>query len=359
MAPEGTPEQGSDRSLVLAFKGGDEEAYELIFKRYHARVHGICRRMLGTPADADEAAQETFLKAYQALPRFNGSFYLGAWLSRIATNVCVDHIRSRARTNLVALPDDRDDLITQEGPEEIVVGDHPRLENAIRSIQPLHASALALRTLEGLSHEEIAGHLRMTPPQVKALLHRARNSLRKAWDKAEGWAWAPLLSLRSVMNDRATADAGRLASVSPSAAPFLMERVAASAMIVAAALSGLPTTPDATGSVPAGRAPSSAAPFDENIARGEAASTVSAAGNPADTDLPPQAEAESPDLVERVTELALDIDKTLRDRERSEEPASKPHEEQSSPVGPSSAEGKKLVKQVGETAGGALEEIAP
>lgn len=359
MAPEGTPEQGSDRALVLAFKGGDEEAYELIFKRYHARVHGICRRMLGTPADAEEATQETFLKAYQALPRFNGNFYLGAWLSRIAANVCVDHIRRKARTNLVALPEDRDDLITEQSPEEIVVGDHPRLENAIRSIQPLHASALALRTLEGLSHEEIAGHLHMTLPQVKALLHRARNSLRRAWDKAEGWAWAPLLGLRTVMDDRATADAGRLASVSPSAAPFLMERVAASAMIVAAALSGLPTSPEASEPVPATRAPSSAAPPEENVARGEAASVASAGGNPAEPELPPQAQAASPDVLGQMKDLAVDIGKALRDKERAEDSDSRPREEQSSPVGPSSAEGKKIIKQAGETAGGALEEVAP
>ena len=353
MAPEGTPEQGSDRALVIAFKGGDEEAYELIFKRYHARVHGICRRMLGTAADADEATQETFLKAYQALPRFNGNFYLGAWLSRIAANVCVDHIRSKARTNLVALPEDRDDLITERSPEEIVVGEYPRLENAIRDIQPLHASALALRTLEGLSHEEIAGHLRMTPPQVKALLHRARNSLRKAWDKAEGWAWAPLLGLRSVVDERTTADAGRLASVSPSAAPFLMERVAASAMIVAAALTGLPTSPAASDPVPATRAPESAARFEENIARGSAAASAQLQGS-ADGDDPAQAPSEAAGLTDRVDELAVQIDKALRDKPRAEEPDDKPREEQSPPVGPSSAEGKKLVKKVAETVGGVL-----
>ena len=357
MAPEGTPEQGSDRALVVAFKGGDEEAYELIFKRYHARVHGICRRMLGTAADADEAAQETFLKAYQALPRFNGNFYLGAWLSRIAANVCVDHIRSKARTNLVALPEDRDDLITERSPEEIVVGEYPRLENAIRDIQPLHASALALRTLEGLSHEEIAGHLRMTPPQVKALLHRARNSLRKAWAKAEGWAWAPLLGLRSVVDERTTADAGRLASVSPSAAPFLMERVAASAMIVAAALTGLPTSPQVTEPVPAGRTPESAAGFDERIGRSMAASAAAQGATP--SDLPAQMQSEAPGLTDRVEELAVEIDKALRDKPRTEEPDAKPREEQSPPVGPSSAEGKKLVKKVAEAAGSVVGESGP
>ena len=359
MASEGTPDQGSDRALVLAFKGGNEGAYEEIFKRYQPRVHGVCWRMLGTTADADEATQETFLRAYQALPRFNGRFYLGAWLARIATNVCVDHLRSKARSNLVALPEDRDDLITEQGPEEIVVGEHPRLENAIRDIQPLHASALALRAVEGLSHEEIAGHLQMTPSQVKALLHRARCSLRKAWSKAEGWAWAPLFGLRHLMNDRTTADAGRLATVTPSAAPFLMERVATSAMIVAVALSGLPSSPEgAAVATPTTRAPAAVGSFDEKSAQVIAPSAALGAQPGAD-DAAEQAPAPAT-VVDEAQELAAEIQKALKKKEEeTEKPPKDSGGKSQSPVGPSASEGKKVVKKIKHTATEVLGENQP
>src|SRR3712207_9131441 len=62
----------SDRDLVLAFKAGSRAAYDEMYERYRSRVYGVCRRILRDPQDAEEAAQETFLRAYQALHRFNG-----------------------------------------------------------------------------------------------------------------------------------------------------------------------------------------------------------------------------------------------------------------------------------------------
>jgi hypothetical protein len=131
---------------------------------------------------------------------------------------------------------------TESGPEQLVVGEHPRLEAAIQDVQPLHARALALRAVAGLSHREIAGQLRMSPDQVKALLHRARNSLRKAWDRAEGWALAPVLAFRSTFGRSESANATpNIASIAPQV-PYFVERVAASAVIVVVALTGLPSS---------------------------------------------------------------------------------------------------------------------
>lgn len=226
-----------DRDLVQAFQRGESAAYDEIYGRYRDRVYAICFRMLGRAPEAEEATQETFLRAYQALGRFNGSYHLGAWLGRIAANVCVDALRARSRATLVALPDDVENLETDRSPEEVVVGDHPRLEAAIESIQPLHASALRLRAVQGLSHQEMAHHLAMTPSQVKALLHRARASLRRAWDRVEGMALVPLLFVRSLYGDRNGSDAN-LVGVAPIMSPALAEKVAASAVVVATVLGG-------------------------------------------------------------------------------------------------------------------------
>jgi RNA polymerase sigma-70 factor, ECF subfamily len=359
MAPEGDLRNGPDRALVTAFQAGQDRAFDEIFRRYHGRVSAVCFRMLRSPQDAEEATQETFLKAYQALGRFNGNFYLGAWLSRIATNVCVDQLRSRSRTNLVALPDEPDDLVTVKGPEEIVAGGLPRMDRAIRQIQPLHASALALRAVQGLSHQEIAGRLRMTPTQVKALLHRARGSLRKAWDKAEGWAVAPMLGFRFLMSERTT-EAGRVASLTPSAAPFLIERVAASAMIVAAALSGLPSSPD-TGVAPERSRVRTIAPnaVPEDFEWAAGAPDQRGARTSAEIAAEPAPEAEEAAPEDPTTALTDDLKKALKDRPRPQDPRPRPNEGEGSPLGPHSAEGDRVVGEVRRVVNDAEESLTP
>lgn len=347
-----TPDEGAsnfDRVLVTAFQAGNDQVFEEIFKRYHHRVAAVCSRMLHSPQDVEEATQETFLKAYQALGRFNGNFYLGAWLARIATNVCVDHLRSKSRSNLVALPEDQDDISVEPGPEDLVVGHHPRLERAIKEIQPLHASALALRAVEGLSHQEIAGRLRMTPSQVKALLHRARGSLRRAWDRAEGWALAPLFGFRHLFNERTTTDAGRIASMSPSAAPFLLERVAASAMLMAAALSGMPSSPPEDGPHRS-RRPSKVAAVPSQLEEAPAArQAVSSSSAPAAPTSSGEAADKGPLQLAASVELPAPLKKALKNRPTPKPPSHRPDEDRTNPIGPTAAEGEKVVKKVRKT----------
>ncbi|HEX2293920.1 MAG TPA: sigma-70 family RNA polymerase sigma factor [Actinomycetota bacterium] len=265
MAREGTtPPFATDRELVLAFQQGKSAAYDEIYRLYAPRIRRVCTRMLKNSQDVDEATQETFLKAYQALGRFNGQYQLGAWLSRIASNVCLDHIRARSRNAVqVTLSDEHEAAGTERGPEDIVVGEDPRIQEVISGIQPLHAEALKLRALKGLSHREMAGELHMTPAQVKALLHRARSSFRRAWDKAEGWALAPVAAIRGFFSDKPGSQASsNVLSFTPSLSPLLAERMATSAVIVAVALTGAPTSPG--GESPERRAPAFAAPVTED-----------------------------------------------------------------------------------------------
>lgn len=288
-----TPAGGfSDRDLVLAFKAGRRDAYDEMFRRHHDRVMGVCSRMLHNTQDAEEAAQETFLKAYQALPRFNGQFQLGAWLARIAANVCVDHLRVKSRSHLVSLPTDDQVREPESGPEDVVVGEFPRLDVAISNVQPLHARALALRAVEGLSHREIAGRLHLSPEQVKALLHRARHSLRRAWDTAEGWALVPIMGTRSFFSRSESTQAGsNVASFAPQV-PYFVEKVAASAVIVVAALSGLPSSPDTEISRPAVVAPQIAALDVDSAKTRVVMAGARSAGSEA-----PEAEALDADLI--------------------------------------------------------------
>lgn len=196
-------EASEDKELVLAFKRGEDGSYQAIYDRHAARIRGICRRMLDHSHDAEEAQQETFMRVFTGLPNFNGRYQLGAWVSRIATNVCLDHIRSKGRkpadsTDNATLVDISAD--SADGPEEIFMqGDErQRVRDVLSELAPMHRAALALREFEGMSYADIAVALGMTEPQVKALIHRARRSFKKRW--AHGLAlllpWRLLARLR-------------------------------------------------------------------------------------------------------------------------------------------------------------------
>jgi RNA polymerase sigma-70 factor, ECF subfamily len=175
-----------DKELTLAFQSGDKGAYQAIYNRYSDRVHRVCRRMLVNPQDAQEAAQESFLRIYQALGRFNGRYQLGAWITRITTNVCLDHLRSRARRPADAAElelVEGDPRYEIEGPETKAIknAEGRRVRRVLAQLPPLHRAAIVLRDFEGLSYAEVAMALQLSEVQVKALIHRARQNFKRSW----------------------------------------------------------------------------------------------------------------------------------------------------------------------------------
>ena len=86
-------ENQDDLDLINAFKNGEEAAFEGLVIKYQDRIYNLCRHMLGDPHDADDAAQETFIKAYKNLKAFRPEASLYTWLYRIAINTCIDHKR--------------------------------------------------------------------------------------------------------------------------------------------------------------------------------------------------------------------------------------------------------------------------
>jgi RNA polymerase sigma-70 factor, ECF subfamily len=184
-SPVGTPEE---RELALAFQNGERDAYDRIHDRYAPRVLSVCRRMLGDPDDAQEAAQEAFLRVYQGLPKFNGRFRLGAWIVRIATNVCLDQLRSRNRRPSELAPLEVLDLeysspVDDNDPELLFLrhAEGRRVRRVLDSLPPMHRAAIVLRDFEGVSYADIAETLGITECQVKALLHRARRGFKRSW----------------------------------------------------------------------------------------------------------------------------------------------------------------------------------
>lgn len=185
--------KADDKGLALAFQRGEQDAYNDIYATYSARVESICRRMLSDPHDAQEATQEAFLRVYQGLPRFNGRYQLGAWIARVATNVCLDQLRARQRRPSDPYPIDELDLESPEfvlanDPEDFVIkrSEGRRVRKVLDSLPPLHRAAIVLRDFEGFTYEEVASALKITECQVKALLHRARKGFRRSWTSLAG-----------------------------------------------------------------------------------------------------------------------------------------------------------------------------
>ncbi|MEX2202608.1 MAG: sigma-70 family RNA polymerase sigma factor, partial [Actinomycetota bacterium] len=111
-----------DRMLVLDFQAGHPEAFVEIHRRYSGLARHVCQRFLPNAHDADEALQETMIRVFQGLHRFNGRYALQPWIGRIATNVSLDAIRTRTRRPLV---DDEslerfERVDPADGPEEAV-----------------------------------------------------------------------------------------------------------------------------------------------------------------------------------------------------------------------------------------------
>lgn len=239
------PGSSEDKALALAFKAGEKGAYQAIYDRYERRVRHLCLRMLGSHEDAAEACQETFLRVYQGLFRFNGRYQLGPWITRIATNVCLDMLRARSRRPKTAAP--IEDVAGElpgpadvMDPGELVVrqAEGSKVRAALDRLPIRHRTAILLRDELGHSYAEVAKAMNMTEPQVKALLHRARGSFKRSW-RGLASVFLPLQRaaqrLRAELIDGPAERAAHLANATAPALTPLSERLATAAVAVVVA----------------------------------------------------------------------------------------------------------------------------
>lgn len=168
-----------ERALVAAAARGEMPAFEALYRLHVGRVHGVVVRLVGRHgARAEDLVQETFVRAWQALPRFRFESAFSTWLHRLAVNTTLMELRSRRSRP----QDDGDDdaleyigTIDSAGASTALSLD---LERAVASLPPRARAVLVLYDVEGWKHEEIAAELGMAVGSSKAQLHRARGLLR-------------------------------------------------------------------------------------------------------------------------------------------------------------------------------------
>jgi len=174
---------GDESDLVRAAQAGDPGAFGEIVRRYQRSIYRVAYGLTRNPSDADDVAQETFVRAYQAVARFRAGEPLFPWLSRIATNLALSLFRRRRRrpeTPLEPLVEAGRQWAVDHVPvEEIEAQERRRhLEAAFEELKPEHQVVLTLRVVEELSYGEIAGVLGVPVGTVMSRLSRARSELK-------------------------------------------------------------------------------------------------------------------------------------------------------------------------------------
>jgi len=175
---------GEEASLVRSAQGGDAAAFTAIVRHYQRPVYRIAYGLTRNTADADDLAQETFVRAYHAIGRFRVGEPLYPWLARIATNLAFSLFRRRRRrpeAPLEPLMEAGRQWAADDDPVEDVARSErgERVQKAFAQLSEEHQAVLALRVVQDLSYEDIAATLRIPPGTVMSRLSRARAELKR------------------------------------------------------------------------------------------------------------------------------------------------------------------------------------
>jgi len=169
--------------LIKAQKG-DSQAFGYLVENYQRPVYNLCYRMLGNPQDAEDAAQETFLRAYKSMRRYDNQRSFSTWILSIAAHYCIDQIRRRRYPVISVedmtvpdLPDNSPGLETKLSRKE----EQRRVHAILNVLEPVDRAAVVMYYWYDFSYQEICEALSLTTSAVKSRLHRARRAMAQEW----------------------------------------------------------------------------------------------------------------------------------------------------------------------------------
>ena len=166
-----------EQQLVVAAKGGDDEAFAGLVRLHQRRAYAVARAIVGTHEDAEDAVQEGFLHAYRALDRFVTGQSFGAWLHRIVANAALDLTRRRR----VRDADELSDVFASPFRDPAIDDElRTRLGGALATLGERQRSVIVLHDVEGFKHGEIGAMLGIPEGTSRSDLHHARAALRRA-----------------------------------------------------------------------------------------------------------------------------------------------------------------------------------
>jgi RNA polymerase sigma-70 factor (ECF subfamily) len=183
----------TDEELVARSIGGDSESFNELVLRWERPIYALAYRTIGREEDARDVCQETFLRAFRALPGFRGQAKFSSWLYRIALNLCRDWIRRERRAPIVQPPEDVDvmELAAASEPSESIEDLVARkdlsraVERAMALLPDEQRTAIVLKEYHGLTFQEIAELLGCPLSTVKTRLYQGLTVLRRELAKGE------------------------------------------------------------------------------------------------------------------------------------------------------------------------------
>jgi len=181
----------SDEELVARSVSGDADSFNQLIVRWERPIYALAYRVLGHEEDARDVCQDTFLRAYRALPGFKGQAKFSSWLYRIALNLCRDWIRRQRRAPISQIPEDLDpaELVTEAGPAESIEDLVARreltaiVEQAMQSLSEEQRTAIILKEYHGLTFQEIADMQGCPLSTVKTRLYQGLSMLRRQLER--------------------------------------------------------------------------------------------------------------------------------------------------------------------------------
>jgi len=198
----GQIEQTDDGILVKEFIGGNDAAFTQLVTRYKDQITNYLNMMVGDYDIAADLAQETFLRVYRSISRYNGLYQFSTWIYRIATNLAIDELRYRKRRGQVfyrniwgthrnARSGEETEFVLKDprpnpGDEVLRKESLKVLDDAIRSLPQKYRTAFIMREIQELPYEEISQILKKSPGTIKSRLHRARELLQRKLEHYTG-----------------------------------------------------------------------------------------------------------------------------------------------------------------------------
>lgn len=185
-----------ENAWVLQAQQGNDDAFTQLVETYQKPVYNLCYRMLGEPDTAEDAAQETFLRAYQNLYRYDSSRAFGTWILSIAAHYCIDRLRKKKFSVFSMDAEDEDgtpfEVADPASPdpevESVKKEDRARLHLLLKDLEPTDRAAVIMRYWYDYSEVEIAQSLKLTVSAVKSRLHRSRKALAGMWQEEKSRA---------------------------------------------------------------------------------------------------------------------------------------------------------------------------
>jgi RNA polymerase sigma-70 factor (ECF subfamily) len=186
--------QDGETTWVVQAQQGDPEAFTRLVETYQRPVYNLCYRMLYDAQDAEDAAQETFLRAFKALRRYDSSRSLMTWLLSIAAHYCIDQIRRRKMAVVsieeLPVPDLPDDVLNVEAKYDRRE-EQGQVHELIKVLDPTDRALVVMYYWYEFSYDEISHALSLSQSAVKSRLHRARRAMALHWLEKQPVAFVP------------------------------------------------------------------------------------------------------------------------------------------------------------------------